>query len=87
VEQIFQFIQAVWHAASVTANVVPTSLLLSTLIMEVIRSSKMLVLTKVTQRHIPEDGILQQSLFYIFYITTTLNTNFSCVCFQMPVFI
>jgi hypothetical protein len=41
----------------VTANV-PSSLILSTLIIEGIRSSETSVLTKATQRHTPEDGIL-----------------------------
>jgi hypothetical protein len=42
----------------VTADVVTMSLILSTLIMEAIRSSETSVLTRATQRHIPEDGIL-----------------------------
>jgi hypothetical protein len=41
----------------VTANVVPTSSILVTL-MEAIRSSETSVLTKVTRRNKPEDGIL-----------------------------
>jgi hypothetical protein len=45
----------------VTVNVVPSSLILSTLMMEAIRSSEMSVLTRATQRHIPEDGTLQSS--------------------------
>jgi hypothetical protein len=42
----------------VTANVVPSSLILSTLIIDAIRSSEPSVLTRATQRHITEDGIL-----------------------------
>jgi hypothetical protein len=40
----------------------PNSLILSTLMMEVIRSSETLVLTRSTRRHIPEDDILHALL-------------------------
>jgi hypothetical protein len=40
----------------VTANAIPSSLIISTLMMDVMRSSETSVLTRVT-RHIPEDGI------------------------------
>jgi hypothetical protein len=42
----------------VTVYVVTTSLFNSTLIMEVIRSSKTAVLIKAARRHIPEDDLL-----------------------------
>jgi hypothetical protein len=42
----------------VTAYVVPSSLIRSTLMMEAIHSSKMQFLTRATLRHITEDGIL-----------------------------
>jgi hypothetical protein len=42
----------------ITANVVPSSLILFTLMMETIRSSETSVLTRATWRHIPQDGIL-----------------------------
>jgi hypothetical protein len=45
----------------VTANI-PNLLILFTLMMEAIHSSKMLVLTRATWHHIPEDGILQISI-------------------------
>jgi hypothetical protein len=42
----------------VTANVVASSLVLVTLMMEATRSSETLVLTRATRRHMPEDGLL-----------------------------
>jgi hypothetical protein len=45
----------------VTANVVPSSPILLTLMMEAIRSSETLVLSRTTRRNIPEDGILHKN--------------------------
>jgi hypothetical protein len=42
----------------VTDNVFPSLVILVTLIMEAIHSSETSVLTRVTQRYIPEDSIL-----------------------------
>jgi hypothetical protein len=47
------------QASVVTVNVVPSSLILFTLTMEVIRSFETLVLTRTTRHHIQEDCILR----------------------------
>jgi hypothetical protein len=44
------------HQLLVTANVVPSSLILFALVMEILCSSETPVLTRVTQHNIPEDG-------------------------------
>jgi hypothetical protein len=46
----------------VTANVVPSLLILVTVMMVKIRSSETSVLTRVTQRYIPEDFFLHGSI-------------------------
>jgi hypothetical protein len=43
----------------ITANVVSSTLIFVTLMMEVIRSSETLLLTRATRHSIPEDGILR----------------------------
>jgi hypothetical protein len=45
------------HRLLVTANIVPGSSILVTLMKEALRSSEMAVLTRPTLRYTPEDGI------------------------------
>jgi hypothetical protein len=50
------------YSVAVTVNVVPSSLILFTLMMEAIRSSETMALIRVTRRHIPEDDILLKQI-------------------------
>jgi hypothetical protein len=53
----------------VTANVLPSYLILVALMMGVINSSESLDHTRVTWRNIPEDGILGKQNIYVQYTT------------------
>jgi hypothetical protein len=52
------------HRLLVTANVVPSSPILVTLMMKALSSFESSVLTRATQRNIAEDGILHKILCF-----------------------
>jgi hypothetical protein len=75
----------------VTANVIPSSLILVTLMMEAIHSSGMSVLTRATQRNIPDDSILQSHCcenlksYIIFTCSLYSRKSHKSSIFQTPI--
>jgi hypothetical protein len=57
----------------VTANVIPTSPILVTLMMEAIHSAETSVLIRATGSHIPKDGILHSHLLEDIKILHSIN--------------
>jgi hypothetical protein len=67
---IGKFLRIVLQSANV-----PSSLILSTLMMEAILSTGTLVLTRVTRRHIPEEGLLHSHLPQIVHLERRLEQS------------
>jgi hypothetical protein len=60
----------------VTANVIPSSLIICTLMMEAICSPETSVLTRATLYHIPEDDILHSHCQKILNLFSMMLTNY-----------
>jgi hypothetical protein len=67
----------------VTANAVPSSPILVTLVMEALRSSETSVLTRTTRRNMPEDGFPQMLTSPANFLSVTKNFMFDSRRFQI----
>jgi hypothetical protein len=63
----------------VTANVLPSSLILVTPMKEALSSSETSVLTRATRRNIPEDTILHYEMIFAEYDGARCRLVFICI--------
>jgi hypothetical protein len=67
----------------VTANVIPSSPILATLMADTLNSSETSVLTRATRRNTPEDGIRQDSFVETDHLLAKLQDLVVKICCSM----